>query len=300
MHSPVVTAVILNTNRRQDTLACLQSLKNSDYPNLKLLVLDNASSDGSVEAIRERFPLVSLFELPQNRGYAGNNNIGIKLAVERGSDWIFIINEDTVFEPETVSRLIQAAQSDPSVGIVGPMVYHHDEPGVIQSAGGILDRNWRSTHRGQNEADRGQYSRNEKVDWISGCALLVRSEVVRSIGVLDERFFYYWEETEWCLRARLHGWKILFVPGAKITHKGVQRDYRPGSNVTYYWTRNWLLTLAKHHAPFHAWMSACVWILRNLITWTLKPGWQSKEGHRQAIISGTVDFIAKRWGMRPG
>jgi hypothetical protein len=138
------------------------------------------------------------------------------------------------------------------------------------------------------------------VDWVSGCALLARREMIEQVGVLDERFFYYWEETEWCLRARRSGWLVVAVPGARIWHKGVQRDYRPGPDVTYYSTRNRLLMLGKHRAPMGAWLSASADLARTLLAWTLKPKWREMRRHRDAMWQGMMDFLRRRWGMRPG
>ena len=117
------------------------------------------------------------------------------------------------------------------------------------------------------------------------------------MGVLDERFFMYWEETEWCLRAKKAGWNIFCVPRAKVWHKGVQRDYNPNPSVTYYTTRNRLLTLSKHQAPFH--VNALAWgrIIRTLTSWTIKPKWRSKLAHRDAMWRGVRDFIKGSWGQ---
>jgi GT2 family glycosyltransferase len=198
-----------------------------------------------------------------------------------------------------VSRLLEAGQGDPQIGFAGPIVFHNEEPDVIQSAGGVLDRAWRSRHEGQNEENRGQYRELREVDWISGCALLVRREMIQEVGTLDERFFYYWEETEWCLRARRMGWRVVVVPEAKLWHKGVQRHYRPGPDVTYYSTRNRLLMLGKHRAPVTAWLSASADLARTLLAWTLKPRWREMRRHRDAMWQGMWDFVLCRWGMRP-
>lgn len=298
MTDPLVTAVILNTNRREDTLACLESLERGEYANLSIIVLDNQSTDGSVPAIQERFPRVRIIHLQKNLGYAGNNNVGIAAAVESGAEWVFVLNEDVVLAPDAVSRLVQAGQPDPRVGILGPLVYHADEPQVIQSAGGHLTPGWNSYHAGQNQPDRGQYSAPIAVDWISGCAILVRREVIQQTGMLDERFFYYWEETEWCWRAGRAGWGVYLIPQAKIWHKGVQRDYQPGPNVTYYATRNRLLFLSKHHAPVKAWFDAYFSILRTLFSWSIRPRWRQQAPHRDAMWQGLNDFFRRRWGIR--
>ena len=127
---------------------------------------------------------------------------------------------------------------------------------------------------------------------------MVRRAVIEQLGALDERFFYYWEETEWCVRASKNGWTILHVPQAKLWHKGVQRDYRPGPSVTYYSTRNHFLLLAKHNAPLRGWLVAWSDTLRTLISWTVKPRWRSMRAHRDAMWQGTRDFLRCRWGMR--
>src|SRR5258708_2254210 len=214
MGQPKVAIVVLNTNHKADTLGCLLTIERNTYVNRTVIVLDNASTDGSVQAIEENFPWALIVPLTKNLGYAGNNNAGIQLALEQGADWVLVLNEDTLLDPECLAQLVAAGEAEPRIGIVGPMVYHHDEPRVIQSAGGQLNRHWEATHLGQNEDDRGQFAALHDVDYISGCAILVRRGVVQQVGMLDERFYYYWEETEWCLRARQHGWRIVHVPTA--------------------------------------------------------------------------------------
>lgn len=299
MQPPYIITIILNTNRRDDTLACLDSLTQSTYQNHKVIVLDNASTDGSVEAIRDKFPAVEIIALKDNKGYAGNNNVGIAAALEQQADWVFVLNEDTILDPACLSHLIEVGESDPKIGIVGPLVYHHNEPNVLQSAGGRLSRYWEGSHIGQNEVDSGQFPLPRKVDWISGCAILLRRQVIEQVGMLDERFFYYWEETEWCLRSSKAGWHIVHVPQAKLWHKGVQRDYSPKPSVTYYSTRNRLLMLAKHHASLITWLVVWGQTLRTLLSWTIKPQWRPMRPHRDAMWRGVMDFLRQRWGPMP-
>lgn len=297
MPQPCIITVILNTNRRDDTLACLDSLLKNTYENHQVIVLDNASSDGSVEAIQSSFPTVHIIELFDNLGYAGNNNVGIEAAMAQGADWILVLNEDTILNPDCLAQLVGVGESNAQIGIVGPMVYHFDEPDVIQSAGGQLSRYWEGSHIAQNELDQGQFDQPHLVDWISGCAIMVKHEVIEQVGILDERFFYYWEETEWCIRARKFGWQIMHVPQAKLWHKGVQRDYHPKPSVTYYKTRNRFLTLSKHDAPLTTWIMAWGQIMRTLASWTVKPKWRSMHEHRNAMWRGILDFLRHRWGQ---
>ncbi len=299
MSDPLVVTVILNTNRREDTLACLASLARADCARHAILVLDNASTDGSVEAIRAGFPAVIVLPLAENRGYAGNNNVGIRHALDLGAEWVFVLNEDTIVDPGCIRALVQAGESAPDVGIVGPKVLHHDQPQVIQSAGGTLGRYWRSLHRGENEPDHGQFDSQAEVDWVSGCSIFVRAEAVRRAGMLDERYFYYWEETEWCIRVRRHGYRILYAPAATLQHKGVQVDYRPKPVVGYYNTRNRLMTLAKHHAPVPVRVMAHWEIARTLASYSLRPKWRARRESRDWIWRGLRDYYAGRSGMAP-
>jgi GT2 family glycosyltransferase len=299
MTQPKIITVILNTNRREDTLECLESLQKNTYSNHSTIVLDNASTDGSAGAIRSRFPDVEVISLDENLGYAGNNNVGIQAAVERGADWVFVLNEDTILDEHCLEEMVKVGESRPEIGIVGPMVYHHNEPNVIQSAGGMFSPYLEAAHSGQNEEDQGQFPEARQVGWVSGCAILVRREVIEDVGALDVRFFYYWEETEWCLRAGKKGWQVHHAPQAKLWHKGVQRDYRPGPSVTYYNTRNRFLMLKKHQAPLGIWFYTWGDILRRLVSWSVRPRWREYRSHRNALWLGMVDFLRQRWGPMP-
>jgi GT2 family glycosyltransferase len=293
---PLVISLILSSNRKDDTLECIDSLKMNDYDAHKIILLDNQSTDGTVDAVLAVQPAVQIIELVENRGYAGNNNVGIKIALEQGADWILIANDDTDFAPDCLAKMVEVGNSDATIGILGPMVYHHDEPNMIQSAGGVLGRNWLGMHLGRNEVDHSQFSEPHPVEWLSGCAILVRRDVIDQIGMLDERFFMYSEEKEWCMRASKAGWKLVNVPGAKVWHKGVQRYYQPKPYVTYYMTRNHLLLLAKHRAPLQVWWIAFVHYFRTIMSWGLKPKWRDKREHMFAMLHGITDFIFHRWG----
>ena len=198
-----------------------------------------------------------------------------------------------------LANLVCVGESNPRIGIVGPLVYHHSEPTIIQSAGGKLSRYWDSWHIAQDEADHGQLREPHPVDFISGCGILVRRAVIEHVGMFDQRFFYYKEETEWCLRTRRGGWQIMHVPAAKLWHKGVQRNHRPKPHVTYYSTRNLFLMLTKHHAPLSVWIVAWGNKLRTVTSWTIRPKWRSMRAHRNAMVRGMVDFLCRRWGQMP-
>ena len=213
-----------------------------------------------------------------------------------GADWVFVLNEDTILDADCLKELINVGESDPLIGIVGPMVYHYDEPEIIQSAGGIFGPFWSAQHLAQNELDHHQFVQPHQVDWISGCAIMVRRSVIEQAGMLDERFFYYWEEVEWCMRTTRRGWRIIHVPEAKLWHKGVQRNYKPKPAVTYYSTRNKLLMLKKHHAPLYVRTGTWLKNIRTLVSWSIRPKWRSMHEHRDAMWSGIRDYLRQHWG----
>jgi len=299
MLQPLLFVIVLSNNRLEDTSACLDSLLKNDYGNFKILLLENVSMQDSVAELQSTYPQIQVVLLPENLGYAGNNNIGIESALDQGAEWVLVLNNDTVLDPSCLSSLIETGEQDSKNGILGPLVYHFDEPNVIQSAGGMLGRYWGGIHLGINELDCGQFNSVKEVDWISGCAILVRRGLIEQAGALDPDYFLYWEETEWCIRANRSGWKILHVPNAKIWHKGVKRNFDPRPYVTYYMTRNYLFTLAKHKAPFQTRLYAFGEILKTLLSWSIKPRWKNKRDHRHAMWRGMVDFLHHRMGPMP-
>lgn len=295
--APLVACVILHFNRPQDTLACVTSLHASRNARLLIIVLDGGPpGDPALAVVRDSYPSIDIVCLPTNLGYAGNNNIGIDHALSRGAEWVFLLNDDTVVAPDAVAQLVEAGKSDSRVGIVGPTVYHFDEPSIIQSAGGAVTAGWDAVHHGQNEVERGQFPTQRLVSWISGCALMVRRELIAEVGMLDERFFLYWEEVEWCLRAGRAGWHVMHAPTAHVWHKGVRRDYRPGPAVTYYSTRNHLLMLAALGAPRSARLMILARMMRTLVSSTVRPRWRSKRAHRDAMWQGVMDYWRGRFG----
>ena len=297
-----IAVIILNFNRQRDTLACLRSLAQSTHVDRSTLVL-NYGAPGGDDVRAEQVcadPRAQSIDLALNKGYAGNNNIGVKMALRQGADWVLVLNEDTEIDAECLTRMLACGESDSRVGIVGPMVYHHDEPTVIQSAGGVLDADWRALHAGQNETDQGQFGQRRDVAWVSGCAILLRRALLEQVGLLDERMFMYWEEIDWCMRARAAGWRVLHEPSARLWHKGVRRDYKPGAHVAYYMTRNHLYMLHKHGAPARVCLGAWRDTLRTLISYSIRPRWRvAKSIDRLMIRRALRDYLAGRWGEMP-
>ncbi len=290
---PRVTIIILNWNGLEDTLACLASLNQLDYPAYDIIVVDNGSSDNSVAAIRAAYPQVILIETGDNLGYVGGNNVGLEHTKTTGAGYALLLNNDTEVDPNFLSLLVEAAEADPTVGIVGPTIYYFDRPDVIWSAGGAIDWGQGTTQMiGLDEVDRGQFGKQPRpVDFVTGCTLLIKMLLVEQVGLLDPRFFAYYEETEWCVRVTRAGFKILHVPRAKIWHKisPIAREASP--HVHYYMTRNRLLFLKLSRAGMTAWFNTLLFDYgRTLLSWTLKPKWRHKSPQRRAMLQAILDY----------
>lgn len=293
-----VAIIVLNWNGRTDTLACLASLSRLDYPTYKIIVVDNGSSDDSVVTIRAAYPQVILIETGDNLGYVGGNNVGLDYARTLSADYALLLNNDTEVAPEFLSLLVQAAEADPAVGIVGPIIYYYDRPDVVWSAGGVIDWHLGNTYLlGLNEPDHGQFGLTPHlVDFVTGCALLIKMPVIKQVGLLDPRFFAYYEETEWCARVTRFGFKILLVPRAKIWHKIslVAREVSP--QVHYYMTRNRLLFLKLTGMGFFPWLKTIFDYSRTLLSWTIKPKWRHKAPQRRAMLQAIADYRRGHFG----
>jgi GT2 family glycosyltransferase len=297
--NPAVSIVVLNYNGREDTLACLRSLQHLMYPNITVIVVDNDSTDGSVEAIRATYPETTLLETGANLGFTGGNNVGIRYALEHSADYVMLLNNDTIVAPDMMNILIEVMENDPTIGVTGPTVYYYNAPDLIWSAGGKID--WShgvTTMIGLNEEDKSQYGLSPRqVEFVTGCALLVRREVWERAGLLDEQFFMYYEETEWCVRAGRAGYKIMHVPQAMMWHK-IPLDARattPG--YFYYMTRNRLLFLHKSKAGLGTWFSTYSGLARTFLSWSLRPKWQDRRHLRRIMFLAIKDFSIGKFGQ---
>jgi GT2 family glycosyltransferase len=296
--TPRVLIIVLCYNGAAVTLECLASLRRVDYGAFDVLVVDNASVDGTPAAVRERFPQTMVIETGMNLGFAAGNNVGLRYALDHGYDYALLLNNDTEVAPDFLTELVRLAESDPAIGAVGPTIYYFEQPDLIWSAGGVID--WRhgdSAMRGIGQIDRGQYGAPGPVDFVSGCALLCKRQVLKQVGLLDERFFMYYEETEWCVRVARAGFRILQAPAARIWHK-IPLDARANQPyVAYYMTRNRLLFLRVTGAAALTWFYALiVQDLRTYLSLSLRPRWRGKRACRDAMLRAWVDFWQGRFG----
>ena len=297
---PSVGIIILNWNGRGDTLACIESLSRLDYPACRTAMVDNGSTDGSVAAVATRFPEVTLIENGRNLGYAGGNNVGLRWAMAEGLDYALLLNNDTEVAPDLLRRLVTAAEADTNCGAVGPTIYYWASPERIWSAGGQV--NWRNGSTRMmhlNEADTGQLGPSPwRADFVTGCALLIKRTALERVGLLDERFFAYYEETEWCARAGREGLSILQVPEAHLWHK-IPLDARDSSpRVHYYMTRNRLLFARQIGLGLGTRLGIVIGEYgRTWLSWSLRRRWRDvRAAHRRAMVRGVWDACRGHWG----
>ena len=265
--------IVLTWNGKEDTLECLKSLQKISYPNYRILVVDNASTDGTVEAIKENFQKVELLINPRNLRFAGGNNEGIRHSLKRGAQYIVLLNNDTVVDREFLSHMVNRAQSDISIGMVGPKILYHSEPNRLWYAGGKIEwwKGWVS-HVGVREVDVGQYDTVREVDYITGCCLLVKREVIESVGMLDKSYYIYGEDTDWCIRTSRARYKLLYVPSSVVWHK--VSGSTGGSSP---WFKNWnklksqLRLMVRYAKPYH-WMTIPIWMPINVLQSFLRVG----------------------------
>ncbi len=250
MTSPKVAIILVNWNNLPDTIDCLESLKKATYPNYEIVLVDNASHGDDTKVLKDRYSdYIRVIENDENRGFAEGCNIGMRDALDREADLLVLLNNDTIVAPDFLDKIVEAVQSDEKVGIAGGKVYCHEIPDMIWFAGGIIDyRKGETPIIGSGATDKDQFEEIKEVDWICGCYMLITREVLQDVGMLDNRFFFGWEDADICVRAAKKGYRVLFVPGSKIWHKTLppEKQERLTGLPVYYATRGRFIFLEKH------------------------------------------------------
>jgi len=249
MGLPLVYVVILNWNRKDDTIECVSSLMGVDYPNFRIVVVDNGSDDGSVEALKAKFPALEVIVNDGNLGYAVGNNIGIGHALQQGADYVFLLNNDTVVHQHLVAELVKVGEADPRAGVLVPKIYFYGSTSRIWSAG--PKRRIVSITLGRGNSI---YGKQREVKYATGCAMLVKKEVFKEVGIFDPVYFIYQEDNDFSKRVREGSYKIIYVPTAEMWHKvsaSTQGDswtrwYHRARSTVHFYRKNvgvWYLTL---------------------------------------------------------
>lgn len=299
-----ISVILVNYNGREYNDRCIESLLRSTVSAcIQIVVVDNASTDGSLEALRARWDeedRIHVISLDQNYGFSKANNEGIRWSLEQGIDRFLLLNNDTEIAPEAIERML-AYQRDRG-GIVVPKVLYADGTDTIWCAGGdftpIVKK---AVQRGLNQKDRGQFDKSGVCGFANGCAMLLSKEITEKIGFLDERFFLYYEDTEYSMRAAEHGVPILYCADAVVRHKvnGSTKGNEKPANA-YYITRNWLLCNRLHmHSEGRIsvrFLVFAVYFICNRLAWMLIWLARGKGAMCIGAFRGIRDFYNGTWG----
>lgn len=300
---PLVYVVVLTWNGREHTLECLRSICGSDYPNYRILLVDNASSDGTVAAVRTEFPDVEVVVNSSNVGYTEGNNTGIRYAEEHGAEFFFILNNDTVIDHSAVTMLVGATGQDENTYISTPAIYKYSSPDQPAFWGKV----WDSVALRFTDPEQLQFSPSpqtaEMIPTASapGCSLFFGLPVLKKVGLFDNRFFIYWEDTDWCARAVRKGCRIFLVPAAKIWHKESQSFAEPSRKdaYEYYYFRNHLLWIEKNlsgrdqwRAMFRCWRE----LVKPLLPWYGGGRRTIRLNVFRARFRGARHYVFRRFG----
>lgn len=272
----IVIALVVSWNGWRDTLDCVQSILGAQRLPEHVLICDNGSMDGSVQALEAWFsekgfaytsfpspeallagePLrtrIGIVEIGENLGYAGANNLGMRYALERcKADYVWILNNDVVVGSQALRRMLELAQSDDAIGIVGAKLLRYDAPETIQAMGGgfIIPVICHDTQLGHGRASTSFDDTPIRLDHLIGACLLVRSTAIRRVGFIDESYFLYREETDWCIRMRRHGWKLYCCATAEVWHKQSRSSGFRSQLHDYYAVRNMLRLVRKFYPTY--------------------------------------------------
>lgn len=289
---PRVAIVVINWNDAETTLRCLRSLRNMDYPNSVVIVVDNGSADGSAERVATAEPGADMVINPVNLGFTGGVNAGMRRAMETGADYVWLLNSDAVTGPDVLSRLVAAAEADSRIGLVSPVLHDPDRPNVPEICLARFDPDARIATQTADPATAAQWQRDHPREVVLvGTALLARRSLIEAIGVLDPRFFAYVEDVDYSLRCHAAGFRTMGVPDAMVLHRFKQPVETPGAvppYLHYFMTRNYLLLWRKLPPPVLL-RKASLWFLRQRLAQIGRM--PDQPAAIEAVLSGLWDGV---------
>lgn len=298
----MIAIVILNWNRSEETLECLQSVTSIRFPKYEIIVVDNGSSESAPEKFQEAFPEVRLLRNEENLGFAEGNNRGIAYALERGAEYILILNNDARVDPEILNAFMEAAEQNPDAGVFGAKIYYYDDPTTLWYAGGEVDqKRGLCYHVGCTESDLEKKRETiQDTGYACGCALFVKAEAAHEVGLMDPKFFLIWEEIDWCWRIREAGYRCLFVPKARVWHK-ISASFEGGNRGAvwqYFFWRNRLLFMKRHYPSFF--YKTTLWLeIGRLFCKSWNPWLGKKERElNRASLTGVRDYYRGQFGPK--
>lgn len=287
-----VNAIVVNWNGGEKLLTCLESLFNSKGVKLTVHLVDNGSVDGSANAAKRKFLKLKIHKLNENKGFAAGVNIGIKAALRQKADFMFLLNNDATIKPNTIRELLSAAERDPNAGLYGGKIITPDKK--IWCCGMAIGF-WNWGLRGNGQKDKGQYSKKEPVDALTGCGIMVSQNVFKKIGLFSEEYFAYVEDEDFCTRANKAGFHCLYVPTSTIIHEGSSSTGGGYTEVRKYLMAHGNLIFLRNHGTLALWTR---WLILDVIAYPfLTPIAALKGGNLKGYLAkgkGTLDGILRK------
>jgi GT2 family glycosyltransferase len=291
------TIVVLNWNTYEMTRECVQSLLAMRGDPFDIVIVDNGSRDGSPESLRQVFPQIRVIENGRNLGFASGSNVGMQQALDQGQDYVLLVNNDTIVNPDLLVELLAESKRSPQAGMVSPKIYYADQPDRIWWAGGSFSL-WQGVprHIGWKEQERGRYETERTIDWATGCVVLIRCAALRETGLFDGRIFANAEDLDLSLRMRRLGWQVRYAPAARLWHKeGFATRKNTGEYVRYFTSTRNLLWVMHKHARWFQWLTFCPYFLvRYIFVLLVKSLCRGDVKSAQGALRGIVAF----WRMK--
>jgi len=218
MSKPNIAIILVNWNGFEYTKSCILSLLNCHYENYKIILVDNNSSDFSIEKLKKEFLHIEYIRNKSNIGFTGANNVGIKWAIDNDFEYIALLNNDTEVEPDFLDHLLTPFKQDSLVGAVQPLILQYNHRNIVWHGGGQIDYNFGRFLNVNKGSKKNQIKRIHNVDWITGCCFMLKSDVIKKVGLLDDFFFVYFEDADWSIRIKKFGYKLFFQPKSIVYH----------------------------------------------------------------------------------
>lgn len=300
--TPRLLVVLVHWNRPDDTVRCVASLRNTSYPALDIWVVDNASAPEALAELESNLQEARIVRSPTNLGYAGGFNLGLSAALaETRPDYLWLLNNDTTVAEDCPTRLIEASNRL-GPALISPQIILSENHRVLWYAGGRLTWQLRSHHIGRDEENVGQYDSVRQVPWATGCSLFLSRQTLERVGPMDESYFLYLEDVDWCLQAARAGVPSYYVPQARVYH-GVSRsvDLLDPRVVVYYAWRNYYRLALRHGNPLQK--VAAVWdlatrLVKTAVKLTVMPSARADRSYL-ARSRALIDALRLRWGPAP-
>lgn len=289
---PLLFVIAINYNTAAHTIEMVDSVRNSDYPNLQVVVVDNCSSEEDYRQLQQISDRATVIRTDENIGFSGGNNVGLQYAIKNGAEYAMLLNNDTTIEPGSITAMVQCLQSGEADVVCPKIIYYYNRDTIAYAGGELVDYKGAVRIYGFQEQQAEQYDRKRQITFASGCCTMMRMETWREIGLMEDKYFLYFEDTALSAKIVKAGKKMMYVPQAVVYHKESVSTQALSDNYQYYFCRNRLLYI-KENIPFP--MKAVAYGYTGL--YMLKKMLQRRFAFRN-VKDAVSAFVHARFGKR--